>query len=140
MDKKRGQLEISFGTIFSIILIIAFLGAAFYAIQKFLSFQSELQTQKFYDSLRTDVNSVWTSNEASKQTEYVLPSSVKQVCFRNDNNDNVYFMENTPVPGQYVDHLNILTPYCVNASNGKVDFIIKKNYGEPLVSVTAATG
>ncbi len=135
MDKKRGQLNLSFGMIFSIILIIVFLGAAFYAIQQFLSFQSNLQTQKFYSSLQSDVNTAWTSTEASTPATYIVPSGVKQVCFTNNQNGNVYFVEKIPQLGQYIDHLNITKDYCENVTNGKVQFLIQKNFGEPLVNV-----
>jgi len=43
MNEKRGQLKLSFGMIFSIILIIVFLGFAFFGIQKFMDYQKSIQ-------------------------------------------------------------------------------------------------
>ena len=134
---KRGQMKISFGMIFSIILIIVFVAFAFYIIPKFFTWSDQAVTQKFYESLNNDVYSTWTSTFGSQTVEYNVPSSVKQVCFKNDQNGNVYFIEKTPVPGQFVDHLNITKSFCVNATKGKVDFVLEKNYGEGLVTVSS---
>ena len=45
--KKNGQATISFGMVFSIIMIIIFISFAFYAIQKFLDLQNSAQVGKF---------------------------------------------------------------------------------------------
>ncbi|MDP3966395.1 MAG: hypothetical protein Q8Q04_02600 [archaeon] len=134
-ENKRGQMKLSFGMIFSIILINFFLAFAFYAIQKFLSLQDEIKTAKFYESLRADVERVWTSTEASKEVQYIVPNNVKQVCFKSDPNKNVYFKTDRPKPGEFVEHLKILEDACFPAYGGKVKFTLEKEYGEALVSV-----
>ncbi len=135
---KKGQLNISFGMIFSIILIIAFLGFAFYAIQKFLAFQHDVTVAKFYESLDIDVDQVWKSTQASKEVEYIVPRSVKKICFKPGTLENVYFYEEHPIPGKYVEHLDIGSLLCINTSKGKVNFLLEKQYGEALVKVSEA--
>src|SRR3989344_2711893 len=78
---KRGQLNLSFGMIFSIFTIILFISVAFYAIEKFLTLQSATQAAKFASDLQNDVNNVWKSSQSSDKIEYFLPSKVKLVCF-----------------------------------------------------------
>ena len=138
MDKKKGQLNISFGMIFSIILIVVFLAFAFYAIQKFLSFQHDATIAKFYEGLKNDVGKVWASTQASKEGEYNLPTSVVKVCFKNNPTKNIYLYEKIPLPDEYVDHLNIASPFCVPVANGKVKLILEKSFGQAYVNVSGA--
>ncbi len=49
-------MKLSFGMIFSIILIIVFLSFAFYAIKIFLNMQTTMQVGKFVEELRNDVD------------------------------------------------------------------------------------
>lgn len=138
MDKKKGQLNISFGMIFSIILIVVFLAFAFYAIQKFLSFQHDATVAKFYESFGNDVDKVWTSTQASKNVEYNLPTSVTKVCFKSDPTKNVYLYEKIPLPDEYVNHLSIASSFCVPVTNGKVKFLLEKSFGQAYVNVSSA--
>ena len=78
---KRGQLNLSFGMIFSIILIIIFIIFAFYAIQKFLSWQNSAQIGKFKNDLQSDIDRIWQSSKGSQEKEYFLPTKIKYVCF-----------------------------------------------------------
>ncbi|HIH52488.1 MAG TPA: hypothetical protein HA284_03045 [Nanoarchaeota archaeon] len=135
MKQKKGQMNISFGMIFSIILIIVFLGFAFLAIQKFLGFQNDVTEKKFYDALSQDVNQVWTSTKASKQVEYIIPRGTTQVCFKNDPFKNVYLFSDKPSLGETIDHLNITKIICIDTINGKVNFLLEKSYGENFVEV-----
>ena len=138
MDSKRAQLKLSFGMIFSIILIIVFLGFGFFAIQKFLSFQHDVQIKQFYSSLNEDVLKAYKSTRASSGETYSLPSSVKQVCFDDDNYENVYLYEERPLHGEYVEHLKIDEGFCVGTVGGKVNLILEKNYEDTFVSVRGA--
>lgn len=81
MGKKRGQIKISFGMIFSIFLIIIFIAFAFYAIKFFIGFQGNASTQKLVDELRGDVESVWKSSESSQTFEYSVPKDIDFLCF-----------------------------------------------------------
>ena len=56
---KSGQMKISFGMIFSIILIIAFLGFAIYAIMTLLEIIDNAKIAKFVEDLQGDVDKMY---------------------------------------------------------------------------------
>jgi len=132
----KGHLEISFGMIFSIILIVVFLGFAFLAIQKFLEFQDQVKEKKFYDSFKGDIEKVWKSTMASKEVEYIVPSKTEKACFTDDPYENVYLYYERPSDGTYLEHLDITNSFCIDAMDGKVKFSLEKNYGDSLVKVS----
>ena len=80
---KRGQMKLSFGMIFSIILIIIFVSFAFFAIKKFLEIGDSAQVAKFADSVQKDIDRAWKGSQSSQEREYFLPSKIKFVCFAN---------------------------------------------------------
>jgi len=79
--KKKGQLQISFGMIFSIILIIAFIGVAIYVITIFLGIQRCGQIGNFYAGLQESVENAYRSPETSDDLSFSMPSKVEYVCF-----------------------------------------------------------
>ena len=141
---KRGQMKMSFGMIFSIILIIVFLVVAFFAIQKFLSFQKEIVYKQFVEDLQTDIDKMWKSPQGSTIETYLVPSTVNSICFSNNefynlkiNHKNKYYEEEL----NYLDLENILqgqAETCIQAVDSKIKVIIQKNYSEPLVTVKPA--
>ena len=58
---KRGQIDISFGMIFSIILIIAVVGVAFYVINNFIELKKCTEIGLFYDDLKKYIDEAWQS-------------------------------------------------------------------------------
>ena len=78
---KRGQMKLSYGMIFSIILIIVFLAFAFYAIKKFMGIQNTVMVGDFIDSLGSDVDKMWKGSQGSQEREYRLPKKIQYVCF-----------------------------------------------------------
>jgi hypothetical protein len=78
---RKAQMTISFGMIFSIILIIIFISFAFFAIKKFLTLGDTAQIAKFANSLKTDIDKAWKGTQSSQEKEYSLPSKIKFVCF-----------------------------------------------------------
>ncbi len=78
---KRGQLRISFGMLFSIILIIAFIAVAVYAIIMFLNIKKCADTGMFKQDLQEEINRAWTSDSSSEIFSGNLPSSLDYVCF-----------------------------------------------------------
>ncbi|MEX2017238.1 MAG: hypothetical protein WD876_02095 [Candidatus Pacearchaeota archaeon] len=79
--QNRGQINLSFGMIFSIIMIIVFIAFAFYAIGKFLNIQKAAQGAQFIDALENNVEKMWRSEQGSQELEYKLPNTVEIVCF-----------------------------------------------------------
>lgn len=160
---KRGQMQLSFGMIFSIFLIVVLMGFGFYVIMQFLDFQTQATAGIFFDDLQNDVNNVWRSEESSIKVSYNVPSSVEYVCFVDfssavDNLEGIYSElelissgdKNVfvyPVgsgegsDGKNVLHLDVPktvqrdNPKCVKAIEGKVEVLLKKNYGESLVYI-----
>lgn len=165
-ENKRGQINLSFGMIFSIILIIVFISFAFYAIGKFLDIQKAAKTGQFIDAFKADTDRMWKSSSGSQEVEYGLPSSVEQVCFtdflRNvkpankkeiyDDLKFVYFEDENlffypvgsagTVDSTKIDNIDLIgitsgeNPYCINNVKGKVKLTIKKEIDEPLVVIT----
>lgn len=141
MGKKRGQLEISFGMIFSIILIIIFLAFGFYAIKKFIGLQNTIQIENFLRDFQNDVDKMWKSNQGSQNLVYSLPGQITSICFKNDEFQNLQFTSNEIIKGKMIEHIDILkttkeeSPLCMGNIKGKVSLTIVKEYGETLVSV-----
>ena len=75
-------MKLSFGMIFSIILIIIFLAIAFIAIQTLLSFKDQAMIGKFFDALDSDVIKASNSQAFSGVPKtYFLPTSIEYLCF-----------------------------------------------------------
>lgn len=156
-------MQISFSMIVSVILIIAFLGAAFYAIAKFLDLQKDVQVGQFVSNLQFDIDKIWKSSQGSQEKTYNLPSKIEKVCFvdfkspeKGENsvifsklqkvffgNENLVFY---PVgSGKGIDSIEIThidiekitekeNPFCVD-SDGKIKIILSMDFGENLVKI-----
>jgi hypothetical protein len=128
--------------IFSIILIIIFIAFAFYAIQKFLGLQDSIKVNTFYDTLQNDVNTVWNSAQATQPKSYTLPTSVKEACFTDTGSQNLilYGSGNRPQNSHNVEKINLTATLesnsCYNIANGKLSFVLQKNFGDTLVTIT----
>ncbi len=162
--KKRGQMEISFGMIFSIILIIVFLAFAFYGIKTFLAFQDNAKAGKFFDQMQGDIDRIWREGfQSSEQQEYVVPSSANFVCFVDfsssekgvnsvfytdlkraySGKENLVFypVKITGFESKEINNIDIVkttsgdNPLCIKTSNGKVILTLKKDIGEALVTI-----
>ena len=163
---KEGQMKLSFGMIFSIILMIIFVSVAFYAIQKFLALQNSTQIAKFARDLQGDIDKMWKGSKGSQSQEYFLPGKIEYVCFidytpssgngryddffdelRQFNYDaeNLFFYP--PGSAEGLDSkemknldINKITdsenPFCLRNTKGKVKMVIKKEFGEALVTIT----
>jgi len=98
---KRSQFQLSFSMIFSIILILAFIGVAIYALVWFINLNRCSQTGLFKNDFQNKIDTVWNSPEAldvfpgiDKGLTSVLPSTIQYICF-------VDF--NSPASGGYRD-------------------------------------
>ena len=136
MNKKRGQLHLSFGVIFSIVLIIIFLAFGFYAITKFIALQRTIEVQKFLQDFQEDVNKMWKGTQGSQELTYSLPKKISSVCFEEDEFQNLEFISKEIFDGDKIENLNIEERFCVENIEGKISFTIVKDYGETLVRIT----
>ncbi len=83
LDKRgEGVFGMSFGVIFSIIVIIAIIGVAVYAIIYFLNLNTCTQIGLFYDALQKEIGEAWTSSIYNAPLNARLrESDIDAVCF-----------------------------------------------------------
>lgn len=140
LSSKKAQMKLSFGMIFSIILIVIFIAFAFYAILKFLDLQDSVKIAQFSDDLQYDIDKVWKGSQSEREVDYSLPTKIKSVCFKDDNYENLVFRSDKFIERNKIEHINITKitkdgEFCVENINGKVRMIIKKEYGDALVTI-----
>lgn len=138
--RKRGQIDLSFGMIFSIILIIVFIAFAFYAIMKVIEMQKNVQVKNFVNDFQDDINKVWQSAQASEKKTYSVPKEIEQVCI--DEFAMLYFEPLGSGQGttKELNHLDIaqITSegiFCVDVVDGKFEIYMKKDFGDKLVKL-----
>ena len=158
-------MKLSFGMIFSIILILAFLAFTVYAIRKFLGIQTSVQIGKFGDDLQTDVDKMWRGSQGSEVQKYHLPKKIEKVCFVNFDNqakgpdgglysqlnmgysgyENMIFYpvgSGEGLDGKQILHIDVEkitaadNPFCVDNTDGEVKMTIKMSPGDALVTIT----
>lgn len=78
---KRGALELSFGMIFSVIIIIAIIGVGVYAITTFLHIGKTTNLALFHQKFQETVDGIWASAITNKVVSFSLPKSIELVCF-----------------------------------------------------------
>jgi hypothetical protein len=139
---KTGQMNLSFGMIFSIILIVIFLAFGVYAIIKFLELQESIQVSTFLNDFQNDVNKMWKSSQGSQSVKYTLPKKISAVCFQQDEFENLKFTSERIIRGKIIENIDITkitkdeNPFCIQSVNGKISMTISKNFGEHLVTIT----
>ena len=139
---KRGQLKISFGMIFSIVLIIVFLAFAFYAVKKLIEFQDNIKVNQFGDDLQKDIDNLWRSSQGDYDREYRVPNKVVSVCIVDDDYENLIFTAEEYIQGKNIKNVDIektlenKDSLCFNNVNGKVIINFKKDYGDALVTLS----
>ncbi len=151
---KRAQMEIGFGVIFSIILIVVFISFAIFGIIKFLDTQSNIQAEAFKKKLQDDINSAYMSVSVSNPVKYDVPRNVQKVCFIRDRlvyeggdlYENMYFVPERKYDGALLKNIDIIKilsnpessgeEFCVSANSGKIAVTLKKSSGDTLVTIT----
>lgn len=141
LGQSRGQIKLSFGMIFSIILIVIFIAFAFYAIKIFLGLQGSAEIKKFVNDLQLDIDRVWKSDGASQEREYILPSKVEYVCFVDDEYQNLIFQASEFIKGTKIDRIDVQKttegedPFCIKNIDGKIKIRLQKDFREALVTI-----
>jgi hypothetical protein len=166
MANKRGQMKMSFGMIFSIILIVIFIAVASYAIMKFLGFQKQVQVGQFVNNLQQDVDKMEKGSYGSVEQSYNIPSKINYLCFTDfskpskgpkadlysdfqlfssGEENNMFFYPFDAAEGHEsvrLNHIDVVkiteqeNPYCITSSEGKIKIGIKKDIGDTLVTLT----
>lgn len=78
---KRGQLELSFGMMFSIIIIIATIATAFYFLRVFFQTSSCTSFELLHKEVRDRIDQVWRAPQAREQFSLKVPQTITAVCF-----------------------------------------------------------
>ncbi|MCX6748310.1 MAG: hypothetical protein NT076_01775 [Candidatus Pacearchaeota archaeon] len=153
---KKADLNISFGMIFSIILIIAFVGVAFYAIRGFLSTKNCAELGQFKQDLQDSIDKAWGSDESSfvfsrtiGAEACIINISASQIGANEEQYNsfkklgyqgNLFFYPLSRCKGSVfiLNHINLdkitskENPYCLPK---KVELKIVKNFNDPRVCV-----
>jgi len=160
-SQARGQMRLSFGMIFSIILIIVFLAFTFYAIQKFLYLGDTISVGKFSDDLQKDVGKLWKRSQGSQEREYFLPKKIEKVCFidfskskkgvyenfyeefekiSDDKNLFFYPIGSAELNSVKINHIHFgeSNPDCFENKDGKVKIFLQKNFGDTNVLIASS--
>ncbi len=143
-ENKKAQIQMGFGVIFSIILIVVFIAFAIYGISKFLEIDRIAKMAKFESDLQDEINSAFRSDSISKPFEYHLPKKITQVCFEDKEYENMYYLprEYGGVLLKNIDILRTVTGpgslnrrLCIDVKNGRFFVNIKKDRNENLVKL-----
>ncbi len=155
MDKK-GDFSLPFGVIFSIIVIIAILGVAFYVLINFVKLGKCTDIGLFYNELKTEINKAWRAPISEEILEGKLPSDVELVCFGNRSvsaereynevyrklvrgDDNIFLYPSqkacdSNLNSIKLEHITFDSFFCIPVENGKVKIETKKTV-EGLVKI-----
>ncbi len=162
-SSRRSQLQISFGMLFSIILIIAFIAVAIYAITIFLNTKNCTQLGIYKEDLQGEIDRAFQNEESGFDFQGIVPSSVDYVCFVDtsslikgsylDKYDERYILEEenfffAPLKDSCkdmrafkIEHINIEkitsinNPYCAGKVDGQVSLRIVKGFNEDSVCI-----
>jgi hypothetical protein len=159
---KKGQFQLSFGMIFSIIIIIAIVVVAFYVISYFLNLGRCAQIGAFYDDLNGEVNKAWAQDFVQETYRGSLPSKVRKVCFGAINQtfdgfeeehsdlirpyrrskNNVFVYPNSAACDRqsgayYLEHAQSDRFFCVQVREGEARVRLTKDVFEALVNLEA---
>ena len=162
---KKGQMKLSFGMIFSVILIVVFLAFGFYAIKTFLGIQNSAMLQKVVDDMQFDIENIWLNDYQSNQSkEYTTPTKITHACFVDfrsgkkgtfasiyDDLDKAYSGDENLVfyPLKAASSYSVKikridieettqenNPFCLENINGKIIPTFVKKFGDPLITIT----
>lgn len=163
--KAQGSIEMSFGMIFSIILIIFFVAIAIVVIRYFLNVQACAKIGIFLDGFQTDVDKTWNSQSNSFSFKSTLPSGIEYVCFGDlekpikgefegeismnigvfkGQKANLFFYpreKSCKIQYKTIAHLDTQemiknnNPYCIKVDSGSINFRIQKGFNQKLVTI-----
>src|SRR3989338_5676039 len=137
----------SFGMLFSIILIVVILATAFFVINHFLGLQKCTDTGFLYTGLQEEVDKAWKSSSYQDLFSAKVPSGIDFVCFGNmtqlasnsEDNKKQNELENelynpdhnvflypvieacsSDLASYKLDHANITQFFCIEEREGKI--------------------
>ncbi len=166
LKKAQGAIEMSFGTIFSILLIIFFVAIAFIVIRYFLNIQDCAKVGMFLDELQTEIDKTWNSQSNTISFKGSLPTGIEYICFADlskplkgeyegdismnigvykGQKANLFFYpreKSCKIAYKNIAHLDTQdiikdkNPNCIKTDNSEINFKIKKGFNEKLVTIS----
>ncbi|MEM3074473.1 MAG: hypothetical protein QW727_00835 [Candidatus Pacearchaeota archaeon] len=161
---KRGQFQLGFGMIFSIILIIAFIIVAFIAFKAFFGVRCSTEQGRFIYELQNEIDRIWKGSGEDRIKEFkILGCDFDYVCFWDPNvpsrgnfrtfeddfsiftgdegNHNLYFYprKKVEISSTLIKHINMdfrENPVCFRNEENSVKIRLSKNIDEDLVRVS----
>jgi hypothetical protein len=158
---KKGQFQIGFGMIFSVILIVAFIVVAFIGINWFLGLRCSIEEGLFKDDFQKEVNRIWQgAGEDKVFTGSISGCKVEKICFWDYNRDssgqdinfindfrrvgdnNLFFYprKESNLDSVLLQHIDmealVNNPTCFGEENGKFNIRLEKDLGDSLVRVS----
>jgi hypothetical protein len=137
---RRASIEISFGMIFSIILVVALIGVAVYAILAFVNIGKATTITQFQKDIQNEIDLLWGASIANKVVEFSLPNKITHLCFGDlkSSNFNREFIKQRDELNRYASNFEkensniFLYPVLVSEEFAynqidKVDFSLLKN-------------
>lgn len=163
--KAQEAVGMSFSTIFSIILMIFFVVAAFIAIRFFYNMTNCSKLSSFILDFKSEIKKAWYGSSNKYTFSANVPSGIKYVCFADaskdlkgkdkDKLDEDYLDEgidgnmfiypkgkNCDFPVAKIDYLNMAelikteNPYCIPVTNGKISIKIEKGLNDNLIKIS----
>jgi len=160
---KKGQIQLSVGMIFSIIIIIATVALAIYLITSFLSTSNCAQINLFRSDFQGEVDNVWKSAQAQKTFQINLPTKITKICLGNlssadekyraeflelrryqDFGYNLFILPSLEACGgnsalTSLKHIEDLPFTCINLAKGKANLkLIKESTSQNLVKISTS--
>ena len=99
---KRGQLELSFGVLFSVILIIVVIGAAIYFINVFVNTSDCATVQVFQKEVQDSIDSAWRAAKVEQTMHVRAPRGVSELCIGDSASAVGYASERTALDNYLV--------------------------------------
>ena len=104
-----------------------------------------IKVKNFEKKLQENIDTIW-KDSGSNEFTYYLPNKIKQVCFIEDDLENMYFepigeydgfkLKNVDIEASISQSISIPKKLCIDNVNGKLSLILKRDYGQTLVTIT----
>ena len=160
LRKRRAQLQLSFGMMFSIIIIIATVGVSIYFITKIINAQDCTKLQLLKDDLQNSIDKMWRSPFGQEDFKSSISSGITKVCIGIpptiiggtyakvleeievyvDEGENLFFYPpknacKANFASAKLNHLKDSNFQCFDVVKGQVSFKIIKKDLDPLVTI-----
>ena len=154
--QKRGQFDISFSMIFSIIIIVAIIAVAFYVISGFLRTSRCAEIGLFYNDLKDYTDKAWQSTIHQDTFTGTIPSGIDMVCFGElsqaqqefsdikkaflNSKGNVFLYPpksacDSSLSSIKLENVQINSFFCKNVENSKIEIKTSKDKFDALVTI-----